>query len=276
MTRLLQLARAFMGACTMAALLAALSASLFSAAAPAAPPGRPTIVLVHGAFAESASWNDVARELRARSFHVIAAANPLRGVKSDADYVGALVDSVKGPVVLVGHSYGGSVISAAAQGKPDVKALVFVAAFAPEAGESAADLSGKFPGSTLGPALAPPVALPDGNKDLYILQERFASQFAADVAPRAARLMAVSQRPITQAALGEPAPAAAWKSVPSWFIYGDRDKNIPPAALSFMAGRAKSMKTVVVKGASHVVMVSKPGPVASLIAEAAESNARRP
>ncbi|NVM90312.1 pimeloyl-ACP methyl ester carboxylesterase [Variovorax sp. SG517] len=272
MTRLFTLARAFAIACIAAIHLTAPA----STASAAVSSERPTIVLVHGAFAESASWNDVARELRARSFHVIAVANPLRGVKLDADYVGAVVDSVKGPVVLVGHSYGGSVISAAAQGKRNVKALVFVAAFAPEVGESAADLSGKFPGSTLGPALAPPVALADGNKDLYILQDKFGSQFAADVAPNTTHLMAVSQRPITQSALAEPAPAAAWKNVPSWFIYGDRDKNIPPAALSFMAERAKSMKTIVVKGASHVVMISRPGPVTRLIVEAAGSDAQQP
>ncbi len=242
-----------------------------SAATPAAPPARPTIVLVHGAFAESASWNDVVRDLRARSFPVVAAANPLRGVKSDADYVAAIVASIPGPVVLVGHSYGGSVISAAAAGKPNVRALVFVAAFAPEVGESAADLYGKFPGSTLGPTLAPPVVLPDGSKDLYILQDKFGQQFAADVQPALAHLMAVSQRPITESALAEAAPAAAWKTVPSWFIYGDRDKNIPPAALAFMAERAKSKKTVAVKGASHVVMISRPKLVSRLIAEAAQA-----
>jgi pimeloyl-ACP methyl ester carboxylesterase len=240
-----------------------------SAATSGARAARPTVVLVHGAFAESASWNDVARDLRARSFPVVAAANPLRGVKSDADYVAAIVGSIQGPVVLVGHSYGGSVISAAAAGKPNVKALVFVAAFAPEVGESAVDLSGKFPGSTLGPTLAAPVVLPDGAKDLYIQQDKFGKQFAEDVPPALAQLMAVSQRPITEGALGEAAPAAAWKTVPSWFIYGDRDKNIPPAALAFMAERAKSVKTVVVKGASHVVMTSRPKLVSRLIAEAA-------
>ncbi|MDM0001062.1 alpha/beta hydrolase [Variovorax sp. J22P240] len=241
------------------------------AATPVAPQARPTIVLVHGAFADSSSWNNVARSLRARSFPVIAVANPLRGVKSDAAYVAALVASVKGPVVLVGHSYGGSVISAAADGKANVKALVFVAAFAPDVGESAVDLSGKFPGSTLGPTLAPPVSLPDGAKDLYILQDKFSSQFAADVPPAAGYLMAVAQRPITESALVEVAPAAAWKTIPSWFIYGDRDKNIPPAALAFMAERAKSKKTVVVNGASHVVMISKPNAVSRLIVAAAEA-----
>lgn len=271
MKKLLQLARGFAAAGLMAMHLATPA----TAAPQVTSPQRPTIVLVHGAFAESASWDGVARNLRARSFSVIAVANPLRGVKSDAAYVAAVVGSVKGPVVLVGHSYGGSVISAAAQGQPNVKALVFVAAFAPEQGESAVDLSGKFPGSTLGPTLAPPIALPDGGKDLYIQQDKFPSQFAADVASGAALLMAGAQRPITEGALGEPAPAAAWKTVPSWFIYGDRDKNIPPAALWFMAERAKSMKTVVVKGASHVVMVSKPNPVSRLIIEAADAKAPR-
>ncbi|SFM68841.1 alpha/beta fold hydrolase [Variovorax sp. OV329] len=231
----------------------------------------PTVVLVHGAFAESASWDAVVRNLRARNYPVIAAANPLRGVKSDAAYVSTVVAAVKGPVVLVGHSYGGSVISAAAEGMPNVKALVYVAAFAPEPGESAADLSGKFPGSTLGTALAEPVALPGGAKDLYIQQDKFPAQFAADVAPAAARLMAVAQRPITDAALAEGAPGAAWKNVPSWFVYGDRDLNIPPQALAFMAQRAKSKKTVVVKGGSHVVMISKPNAVSRLIIEAADS-----
>jgi pimeloyl-ACP methyl ester carboxylesterase len=230
---------------------------------------KPTIVLVHGAFAESASWNGVIAKLQAQHYAVIAAANPLRGVKSDAAAIGAIVDSVKGQVVLVGHSYGGAVISAAAMGKTQVKALVFVAAFAPEAGETAIALSGKFPGSTLGPTLAPPVPLADGGKDLYIQQDKFRDQFAADVPAAAARLMAATQRPITEAALGEPAGSPAWKTVPSWFIYGDADKNIPPALQSFMAQRAHSMKTVVVKGGSHVVMTSRPDVVAKLIVEAA-------
>lgn len=271
MKKLSQLARGFVAVGLMAMHLATPA----TAATQAASPQRPTVVLVHGAFAESASWDGVVRNLRARSFPVIAVANPLRGVKSDAAYVAGVVGSIKGPVVLVGHSYGGSVISAAAQDQPNVKALVFVAAFAPEPGESAADLSGKFPGSTLGPTLAPPVTLADGGKDLYIQQDKFPSQFAADVAPGVALLMAVAQRPVTEGALGEPATAAAWKTVPSWFIYGDRDKNIPPAALSFMANRAKSMKTVVVKGASHVVMVSNPNPVSRLIVEAADAKTPR-
>jgi len=229
----------------------------------------PTIVLVHGAFADASSWDGVIRKLQAQHFPVIAAANPLRGVRSDAAQVADLVGSIQGPVVLVGHSYGGMVIADAARSRANVKALVFVAAFAPEEGESAAALAGKFPGSTLGPALAPPVALRDDGQDLYILHDRFHDQFAADVPAASARLMAATQRPIAQAALAEPAAAPAWKSVPSWFVYGDQDRNIPPAALVFMAQRAHAVKTVAVKGGSHVVMTSHPDVVARLIAEAA-------
>ncbi|MET0793693.1 MAG: alpha/beta hydrolase, partial [Polyangiaceae bacterium] len=169
----------------------------------------------------------------------------------------------------VGHSYGGSVISEGANGHPNVKALVYVAAFAPEVDETAAGLSSKFPGSTLGPALAPPVALSSGGKDLYIQQDKFRDQFAADVPESEAKLMAATQRPITEAALNEASPAPAWKHVPSWFVYGDKDKNIPARVQTFMAERAHSKATVVVKGASHVVMVSNPLVVARLIESAA-------
>lgn len=230
---------------------------------------KPTIVLVHGAFAESSSWDGVAKELLALGYPVIAAANPLRSIKNDADYVASVVKNVKGLVVLVGHSYGGSVITNAAHGNENVKALVYVSAFAPDTGETVAELSGKFPGSTLGSALTPPVALPDGGVDLYIQQDKFRAQFAADVASAQANLMAVTQRPITNLALNEPSATPAWKTIPSWFIFGSLDKNIPLAALSFMAQRAGSKKTVEIKGASHVVMVSHPDAVARIVAEAA-------
>lgn len=236
-----------------------------------AQPAKPTVVLVHGAFADSSSWNGVIAILERDGYQVVAAANPLRGVRADADAVADVVKSVEGPVVLVGHSYGGSVISEAAEGRANVKALVYVAAFAPEAGETAIGLTGKFPGSTLGGALSPPVKLTSGGNDLYIQQPRFPAQFAADVPVAQARLMAAGQRPIAEAALSEASTAPAWKSVPSWFIYGSKDKNIPPAALSFMAERAKSRKTVEIKGASHVVMVSHARAVAGLIETAANA-----
>lgn len=247
-------------------------AALAALAAPvAAASAKPTVVLVHGAFADASSWNGVIARLEKDGYPVVAVANPLRSVKSDGEYVGRIVAGIKTPVVLVGHSYGGSVISDAAALTDNVEALVYVAAFAPEKGESAADLSGKFPGSTLAPALADPVALEDGGKDLYIQQDKFHGQFADDVPANAAKLMAATQRPITEAALTEPAPNAAWKDVPSWFIYGDADKNIPAQALGWMAERAHSKDTVVVKGASHVVMVSHPDKVTKLIEEAASA-----
>lgn len=230
---------------------------------------KPFIVLVHGAFADASSWSGVIRILRKDGYFVIAAANPLRGVKSDGQYVASLVGELKAPVVLVGHSYGGNVITEAANGHPNVKALVYVSAFAPDTGESAGGLANKFPGSTLGPTLAPAVPLPDGNKDLYILQDRFHAQFAADVPAAQAALMATTQRPVTAAALNEKSGKAAWKNIPSWFIYGTADKNIPPAAMVFMARRAHAKDVVAVKGASHVVMVSHPAAVARLIEEAA-------
>lgn len=232
---------------------------------------RPTVVLVHGAFAESSSWNGVAARLLDQGYPVIAAANPLRSLKSDADHIASVVDSIQGPVVLVGHSYGGSVITNAAAGKTNVVALVYVAAFAPEVGETAFGLSALYPGSTLAPTLAPPVASIDGSKDLYIRQDKFRLQFAADIAPREARLMAATQRPITEAAGSEPSGTPAWKTIPSFFIFGSLDKNIPPAAQAFMAQRAGATKTVEVRGASHVVMTSHPAAVARLIGHAAST-----
>lgn len=230
---------------------------------------KPVIVLVHGAFADASSWNGVIDILEADGYAVVAAANPLRSVRGDADYVGEIVGSIAAPVVLVGHSYGGLVISEAANGHPNVRSLVYVAAFAPDAGETGLGLSGKFPGSTLGATLAPPVPLPDGGSDLYIQQDKFPAQFAADVATAQARLMAATQRPIAQAALSEPALEPAWKHLPAWFVYGDGDLNIPPQAQAFMAQRARSRETQVVAGASHVVMVSHPATVAKIIETAA-------
>jgi pimeloyl-ACP methyl ester carboxylesterase len=249
--------------------LALASALLATGAQAQSGPAKPTIVLVHGAFADSSSWNRVITILQRDGYAVVAAPNPLRGVRADADVVADVVRSIDGPVVLAGHSYGGSVISEAAEGLPNVTGLVYVAAFAPDTGETALGLTGQFPGGTLGPALAPPVRLTAGGNDLYILQARFHDQFAADVPAAEARLMAAGQRPVAEAALSEPSTAPAWKHLPSWFIYGDADRNIPPAAMGFMAERAKARQTVVVKGASHVVMVSHAPEVASVIERAA-------
>lgn len=244
---------------------------LFTGPAPAqtAPkPAKPVIVLVHGAFAESASWDPVIARLEKDGYTVIAAANPLRGVASDAAAVSGIVKSIKGPVVLVGHSYGGPVITEAANGNSNVKALVYVAGFAPEAGESSLTLSSKFPGSTLGDSLTT-IALTNGDEDLYIRPEKFHAQFAADVPEAQAATMAATQRPVTLSALGEPSRVATWKTLPSYMIYGTADRNIPAAVMKFMAERAHARKAVVVEGASHAVMVSHPGEVTALIEAAA-------
>ncbi|QVW21858.1 alpha/beta hydrolase [Pseudomonas hormoni] len=248
----------------------ALATALLAGGIAHAADAKPTIVLVHGAFADSSSWNGVIKILEKDGYPVIAASNPLRSLKGDAQSVAELLASIKTPVVLVGHSYGGPVISEAAYGQSNVKSLVYVAGVAPEAGESTADLSGKFPGGTLGPTLAPPVELADGNKDLYIQQDKFHAQFAADVPAAEAKLMAATQRPVTAEALHEKSTEPAWKTVPSYFVYGDLDKNIPAQAQVFMAERAHAKEVVKVKGGSHVVMISNPKIVANLIEKAAK------
>lgn len=255
----------------LAALAAFATALIFGVPAMAQPASpKPTIVLVHGAFADSSSWNGVIERLQKDGYQTLAVANPLRSVKGDAATVGAVLDSLQGPVVLVGHSYGGAVITEAAKGHANVEALVYVAAFMPDVGESSLALSGKFPGSSLGDALAQPVKTPDGGADLYIQQDKFPRQFASDVASSEAVLMAATQRPIAQAALVEPSGEPAWKSIPSWSVYGTADLNIPPAAMRFMSERAGSKRTLEIANASHVVMISHPAEVAGIIREAAQ------
>jgi pimeloyl-ACP methyl ester carboxylesterase len=255
-------------------ILLSVAAAILTAAAPALAAEKPTIVLVHGAFAEGASWDKVAVRLKADHYPVIIAANPLRSVEGDAASIAALLATLQGPVVLVGHSYGGVVISDAAKAGGNVKALVYVAGFAPDTGESAAGLSAKFPGSTLASAILP-APMSRSEVDLYIQATKFHAVFAADVADAEAALMQVSQRPVTKAALAGGSGAPAWKALPSWFIYGDADQCIPPATHDFMAQRAGARRTVVIKGASHAVMVSHPAEVASLIEQAAVAGAQR-
>lgn len=253
------------------ALAAALAVAGGATAHAAGAKPKPTIVLVHGAFAESSSWDAVITKLGRDGYVAKAAANPLRSVASDAAAVSAIIRSVPGPIVLVGHSYGGPVITEAANGNPNVKALVYVAGFAPDTGESSATLSSMFPGSTLASALAP-VASPNGGQDLFIQPDKFRAQFAADVPEEQSSLLAATQRPIAQAALAEPSGVASWKTLPSYMIYGTDDRNIPAAVMSFMAKRAHAVKTVVIEGASHALMVSHPDEVTSLIEDAASAS----
>ncbi|MFE0149069.1 alpha/beta fold hydrolase [Nonomuraea sp. NPDC059007] len=232
---------------------------------------KPTVVLVHGAFADASSWADVIKRLRRDHYRVIAVANPLRGLHDDAAYVRSLLDTVQGPVILAGHSYGGSVITQAAAGNPNVKALVYIAAFIPATGENAAELAAKFPGGTLGDTVSSAsYPLPGGGTgtELTIKQDRFHQQFAADVPDATAAVMAATQRPVSTAALEEKATETAWKTIPSYALVAGRDLNIPPKAQKWMAERADA-HTVTVPGASHAITVSEPSEVADLIRRAA-------
>ncbi|MFD2795049.1 alpha/beta fold hydrolase [Promicromonospora vindobonensis] len=232
----------------------------------------PTVVLVHGAFAESSSWNAVIGHLQREMLEVVAAANPLRSVAGDAQYVRDVIASIDGPVVLVGHSYGGMVITEAAAGNTQVVGLVYVAAFTPESGETAFALSAKFPGSTLGEALtAYPVST--GGNELAIRPEVFGEQFAADVDADLSALMAATQRPVTETALTDGLAAAepAWRTIPSWFVFGSEDRNIPAELIRFMAERADARTSTEVPGASHAIAVSHPVVVAETILAAVQA-----
>jgi pimeloyl-ACP methyl ester carboxylesterase len=240
----------------------------------------PTVVLVHGAFAENASWNPVIERLQdpataadgadgPGACDVVAVGNQLRSVAGDATYVRDVIRAIGGPVVLVGHSYGGMVITEAAAGNDSVVALVYVGAFAPDHGESAFQLSAMFPGSTLGDALtAYPVT--SGGDELVITREKFHHQFAADVPADQAALMAATQRPVTQVALtdGLPTDTPAWQQLPSWFVFGDQDLNIPVALQRFMADRSGAEGTREIAGGSHAISVSEPDAVAATIRDA--------
>jgi pimeloyl-ACP methyl ester carboxylesterase len=231
---------------------------------------KPTVVLVHGAFAESASWNGVIERLAAAGVDAVAVANPLRGLVGDAAYVRDVLAGIAGPVVLVAHSYGGMVITEAAAGSDTVAGLVYVCGFTPDRGESAFGLSTKFPGSTLGEALTGyPVAT--GGNEFAIRREVFHQQFCADVSAAEAALMAATQRPVTEAALGTglPTDRPAWRTVPSWFVYGELDLCIPAALHRFMAERAGAKNVREIAGASHALSVSDPDAVTEMILEAA-------
>lgn len=232
---------------------------------------KPTVVLVHGAFAESASWSGVIDLLRHQSIRSVAVANPLRSLAGDAAYVRDVIASIDGPVVLVGHSYGGLVISEAGAANEAVVGLVYVNAFVPGHGQTAFDLSSEFPGSTLADALAAH-QLSDGTVEFIIRPESFRDQFCADVEPGEAATMAATQRPVTQGALTEPLPThtPAWTTTPSWFVFGDEDRNIPVQEHRAGAARAGAHARLAVEitGGSHALTVSQPREVAKVIIDA--------
>jgi pimeloyl-ACP methyl ester carboxylesterase len=183
------------------------------------PSARPTIVLVHGAWADASGWNGVTRRLQRDGYTVIAPANPLRDLNSDSAYLASVLQTITGPIVLVGHSYGGMVTTNAAAGNPQVKALVYITGFAPDAGESVGSIEAMNPGSQLGPASLVVRPFP-GGLDAYIDPAAFREAFAADVPTKDADQMAAAQRPIAAAVLGEPSGVPAWKTIPSWYMVG--------------------------------------------------------
>ncbi|GGM13664.1 alpha/beta fold hydrolase [Promicromonospora citrea] len=236
---------------------------------------KQTVVLVHGAYADSSSWNGSISALQEAGHRVVAVANPLRDLEGDAQYLRDVLATIEGPVVLAGHSYGGHVMSHAAEGNPDVTALVYVASFLAEPGESLVDLVEKFPGARLGGAAQPsPYTTPDGTTatELTIDPAQFHELFAADVDTTTAAHMAATQRPLALSAFQAPASTAAWRSIPSWVLSATKDEAIPADLSRFMAERADAKLVEV--DASHAVTVSRPDVVTATILEAAQATTR--
>ena len=231
---------------------------------------KTTIVLVHGAFAESASWNSVTDALEGAGFPVIAAANPLRDLAGDAASVADVVHSIEGPVVLVAHSYGGAVISNVPADAGEITALVYANAFAPEPGESCFSLAGRFAGSGLGNETLRQVPRSDGRTDLYIIREHYRDLFCLDVPAAEAARLAATQRPAAQEALFAPSgPRPLWRELPCWFAIGEEDRIIPAELQRFMAERAGARRVLAIPGASHALPVSQPQTAVDLVVEAA-------
>jgi pimeloyl-ACP methyl ester carboxylesterase len=231
---------------------------------------KPTIVLVHGAFADASIWRRVYDHLARDGHTVLAPPNPLRGIPYDVSYTESLIDQFDGPVVLVGHSYGGAVITVA--GSSDkVAGLVYVAGVVPDEGESVNDLQGRFPSLAMGP-LVQPLELADGSVEISIDPARFPDVFGADLQPDDAAFRAISQRSVAATAFDDPATAAAWRAKPSWAVFGTGDRPVAPELHRFSYDRAGS-KVTEVDGASHLVMLSQPEIVAGVIREAVIASA---
>ncbi|NUP45953.1 MAG: alpha/beta hydrolase [Catenulispora sp.] len=229
----------------------------------------PTVVLVHGAFADATSWSGVIAELQSHGIPVLAPPNPLRSLSADAAYVASVASQIDGPVILVGHSYGGAIITVAGTAE-NVVGLVYVAAYVLEEGESLGELQDRFPASPLGANLKQwtyPAADGTDAVEVSIAAGAFPSVFAADVAEDVTTVLAVAQRPLAAAAFTEQASAAAWKTKPSWALIAAADNAINPDVERFGAQRAGAT-VVEVEGASHAVAVSQPKTVAELILQA--------
>ncbi|NEN04312.1 alpha/beta hydrolase [Diaminobutyricibacter tongyongensis] len=231
-----------------------------------------TIVLVHGAFADASGFAGVIGELESAGYAVVAPPNPLRSLSTDAAAIADVVRAIDGPVVLVGHSYGGAVVTQASASLSNVDALVYLAAFGIDVGESCASVQGPFPAPLLATESTPtPYDAPGapGGPDLYVNKDRFRDVFCGDSSPEAAAVMCATQRPLSAAALTENATAAGWHSIPSWFLVSDHDNAIAPEAEQFMAERMGA--TIEHVDGSHTAFIPRYDRAAAIIRTAAES-----
>lgn len=263
------------------ALIAGLAITLTTAQSQAktgtrtATAARPTVVLVNGAWANNAAWSGVIERLQTEGYTVVAPPNPLQSLKGDAATIADLLETIKGPIVLVGHSYGGAVITNAATGNRNVKALVYVDAFAPARGESALGLDSTKPGSALGAGptnvfdFVPFPGAHKGDAELYVKPSVFEQAFANGLPAKEGAVLAATQSPVTYSAVTAPSGTPAWKTIPSWYVLGTIDKAIPPAIQLFMAQRIHAHITRVRAG--HLSMVAAPGVVAKVITAAARA-----
>jgi pimeloyl-ACP methyl ester carboxylesterase len=235
---------------------------------------QPTVVLVHGAFADASSFARVIPELLGDGLPVVAPAVPMRSLSGDAAYVASVIRQIDGPVILVGHSYGGAVITVAGV-QDNVRALVYLSAYALEEGESLGELQGRFPDSPLAAGLVyntfPVEGTADTGTDVFVDVAKFPGIFAGDLEPELARVLAVGQRPLAGAAFGEPASAAAWKTKPAWGSVSVNDHTINPDVERFGYKRA-GVNTIEIES-SHLVMLSHPKEVADLIRTAIKATA---
>jgi len=247
--------------------IAATGVPAATAAAGATTPAKPTIVLEHGAWADGSSWNGVVTRLQKAGYTVDVPPNPLRGPDTDAPYLASYLKTVQGPIVLVGHSYGGFVITDAATGNPNVEALVYVDAYIPATGDTIDSLNKQFPGSGLVPSALTFVPSAGGAVDVYIKPNLFPSILANGLPATEAAELAATQRPIAAAALAEPSTAPAWTTIPSWDVIGTQDHAIPVAEQEFMAKRAHAKVTKI--NAPHLSMIAQPAKVTAVIENAA-------
>lgn len=256
-----------LGFCALvgAVVMFSVAASVFAQSTSTAQ-NLPTIVLVHGAWADGSSWQSVILRLQRAGYPVIAVQNPLTSVADDVANTKMVLDAIEGPVIAVGHSFGGVAITGAAADNPNVKALVYIAAFAPEVGEPVGALLGEYP-TELATALVPNAA-----GMVYLDQARFHELFAADLSVSRANVLAVTQKPASAHTLEETVEAAAWKTIPAWYMVATEDKTLNPEMERFLAERMGAVMVEVTS--SHVPFLSQPGAVVDLIVEAAEATAK--